>query len=576
MPGLIGISKESNNIKELINARDSLKYYNWYVDDNIFEDEFLCATRTHLNVLGERHSPSYKAGIYCWIEGEMYNRIEVCNQNKLKSETFALLLIDAYKNNLLDKVCAQIDGYFAGVIYDQKARTIHLISDRYGLKPIFIWKDNQNFAWASELKAFLSFSSFLPKIRKNALSCFMDLGHMMGDITWFENVEMLSASTILSYNLNNKTMKKKRYWTWEQIKPQNINFEEASKKLGRLLKKAVNKRIKPGEKIGISLSGGLDSRSIIASIDTKAQAITAYTFGKSECQDVVIAKQVTKLKGCSHKIFNLNFENWLDGRFTGVWKTDGMLSLLHMHASDTHKEVKKNTDINLNGFAGDLVCGASWIINYGKRISKNTAESKFSKHISLDHIEQSFFNIENEDPYYLNNRVRRFTNLGTEEVSKTIEQRKPFMDNDLIEFMYSLPDEYRFQSKLYNNSLLKAFPEFFNNIPWQQTGIPINRKLTIFHKGKKILKNIISKTGLYNNPENYTDYPNWIRETKTAKLLSKILDPKIALYPRYTTEDFNKKYLKPHLDKKLDYSEQICRALTVEVWLQQIFNNSYK
>lgn len=576
MPGLIGIAKNSPEIgsREVHEAREKISYYEWYKKDAIFEDKSLVATRAHLNITGDTTSPANIDDVYCWVEGEVFNTKNISDQNGIDAPSNALLFINAYNKQMLNRVCAQIDGHFSAVIYDQPRQLLYVISDRYGLKPIYIWNDHHHFAWSSEIKGFLAFSSFRPIIRSDSLKCFLELGHMMGDITWFENVEMLSASTIFRYDLNSKKTTRERYWYWSQIKGSLLDFEDAIDQLGRLLINAVKKRFSADEKIGLSLSGGLDSRAILASIN-QGERVYAYTFGKDGCSDIEIAKHVAIKKGCRHTVYSLDTDNWLNGRFSGIWQTDGMLSLLHMHANEAIKKVKENVDIDLNGFAGDLICGGSWIINKGQRICAHTAKKKFGKNIIFDDIDNSFYHTEHEDPYFLNNRVRRFTNAGTILISNRIEQRKPFIDNELIEFIYSLPDSYREHSKLYNESLLAFFPDLYKTIPWQHTGLPISKTPHFFHRLKKVSLRGLAKFGFYNNPEQYTDYPNWIRTRETIELFTKILKPGTAIYANYHSENLLEKFLEPHIKKKQDYSEQICRAVTVEIWLQQVFNKKY-
>ena len=56
-----------------------------------------------------------------------------------------------------------------------------------------------------------------------------------------------------------------------------------------------------------------------------------------------------------------------------------------------------------------------------------------------------------------------------------MESRKPFVANDIVEFVYSLPDRYRYRGRLYQTMLLGAFPEYYRHIPWANIGIPIGR-----------------------------------------------------------------------------------------------------
>jgi len=73
---------------------------------------------------------------------------------KYSSKTFSELLIDAYDNKQLEMVLSKIDGCFTAILYDKS--DLILISDRYGMKPLYLWNNQGNFAWVSEVKALLA------------------------------------------------------------------------------------------------------------------------------------------------------------------------------------------------------------------------------------------------------------------------------------------------------------------------------------------------------------------------------------------------------------------------------------
>ncbi|MHA1987707.1 MAG: asparagine synthase-related protein [Promethearchaeota archaeon] len=571
--------------------------------------------------MGEKNCPFQKSDVYSWIDGEIYNLNEVLELFKYGSKTFSELLIDAYKNKQLETVLSKIDGCFTAILYDKNE--VKLISDRYGMKPLYIWNNEDSFAWVSEVKALLALECFKPEINTKAIKCFMDLGHLLGDITWFKDVKMINAASIITYSLKQRELlEENRYWKWSDIKPQTLSLNEAAIKLSSLLQNAVQKRAKIGEKIGVSLSGGLDSRSVLAAVNRNdGQNVIYFTFGKKGCDDIKIASKVTSIKNNPHYVFELNEKNWMNERFHSVWKTDGMISLLHLHNPESYEYLRELFDININGFIGDLSMGGSWIDDLEKKINKSAASKKFGNHIEYTDLNNSFYNISHQDPYFIDTRVRRFTNVGLIRYSFNIETRRPFIDNDLIEFLYSLPDKYRYKSKLFKKTLLYYYPEYFENIPWQKTGYPISKEMTLPRRLILTIKKLLDKFPIIKTKRNFTNYSSWLRNPSIVKLTKKILDPKHAIYSNYLNINFIDKYIEPHNDLKAnsinigfnflrfliysikeyvrkrfhtsntpfmtilnnialkyshDYAEEICRALTMEIWFQQVFNKKYR
>lgn len=597
-----------------------ISYTNSDIIDRVFSDENIVASRIHFGIIGAAGSPFQKLGVFVWIEGEIYNFNEILELFNFKSKYFEELLIDAHHNNKLDIVLSKIDGCFSAVLYDKTL--IQLISDRFGMKPLYYWENKNNFAWVSEIKALLAFECYKPEIDPNLVKCFMDLGHFLGENTWFKDVKLLNASTILTYSLKQKKIiEKKRYWKWSYIKPREINFKDAVIILSNLLEKGIQKRIKFGEKLCIPLSGGLDSRLVLAEINKNMKLrVPCVTFGKKRCDDIKIAKMATLIKNNTHFILELNEKNWFENRLHYVWRSDGMVSLLHIHISKYDKVIKEKCDILIEGFSGDLCMGGSWIEDIDIPITDEAAYRKFGEHYRFTNLKDSFYNIPHQDSYFIDTRVRRFTNMGTFGYSRIVEIRRPFIDNDLIDFLYSISDKYRDKSKLYDKTLLYKHPEYYCKIPYQKTGQPISKKMTLYLRIKNFIKHILDTYEIIKTKKKYTDYANWLRSPKMIKIIMRLLDPKNALYLQYTNENYLMKYFIPHiqnpnfihkfldiiklilyitkqvllnkghidlpyfkdilekylLNHKHDYSEEICRALTMEIWFQQVFNEEYR
>lgn len=174
-------------------------------------------------------------------------------------------------------------------------------------------------------------------------------------------------------------------------------------------------------------------------------------------------------------------------------------------------------------------------------------------------------------------RGRRLINYGTANFFPWIGQRKPFFDNDVIELAFSLPDEYRTNNRLYSAMLQKFFPEYFRDIPWQETGKPaaIARTPSIpvraFRKGIRITKALMG----IKSTQGYTDYPAWIRDKEVSEKLNGLLNLNSAEYKRLTDTDLAGRWLQPHLGSVLkNHSNEILRAATIELYLRRVFGSS--
>ncbi|WP_423813592.1 asparagine synthase-related protein [Psychrobacter sp. 219-2-C] len=579
MPGIYGVVSKKDAKSNLQSMSKSMYLYDHFIQDELFYDGSVAASRVHTGLVGTDHSPVKLNDLYVWVEGEAYNISEVAKELNLKSNSLPTLLVKADESNQLDKCLNRLDGYFCAAIYDKKLQKIKLISDRYGMRLLYWYHKNAVFAWGSEVKAILAIKDIDKELNPTSYDCFMDLGYLVDEHTWFKHMKLIKPASVVEYDLNTNTSKQHYYWKWSDIEPCKLSFNDAVDKLGGLLVSSVSKRLGTNERIGLSLSGGLDSRVLFATLDYLQPEYHgyAYTFGVPNCVDVNIAKKViASSKNWYHDTFFFNSKNWFEPRFEKIWNTDGMQDMQHMHGTEFFDITSSKMDINLNGYAGGLLTG-EWVNSKtaNQRVDHYHADKLLGRHTNLAPHNIDFYDINHIEPYIYMNRNRRATNMGTVNNLVKIEQRKPLMDNEIVTFLMSLPDEYRINNRLYSAMLQKHFPKYFKSIPWSRTGKPVAKTNTLksipnraLRKAKRQLHTFL---GIKSN-QNYTDYPTWIREREVSSQLLQLLDPINAEYARLTNDDLSKRWLEPHLnDKRVNNTNQILRAATIEIYLRQVF-----
>lgn len=589
MPGLIGFTDKHHkyNGNMLLNMRGLLRHFDWYYDEEPYSDNQVYASITHLGVIEQGGQPyNLNDRFFSWMDGEFYNQGELKAKYEIGSKNDNALLVDIYNKTMSFDFLRDIDGYYAAVIYDKHESTVYLITDRYGFKPLYWGSVNNNLVWSSELKGFLGYKDFKINIDGKAVQQFFDIGYLLENRTWFDSIELVAPSSVLSFNIKKSKAEINHYWSWSEIKPIKgpIDEREIAEELGKLFRRSVRKCVNKSERIGITLSGGLDSRAILAAVSEDYKPLHTFTFGQEGCDDITIAKKASEIKGAEHHALILNSDNWLMPRISGVWMSDGSASLLHMHGMEFLHTYKKYINCSLNGFAGDLVLGGSYLKN--AYLDKEICSVIIKEITGANKVIESnnvWYNIKKTDPYFINNRVRRFTNIGLILSRTTIETQIPFFDNAVIDFVYSLPDSLRYESHIYKKMLLNAFPKYFNKIPWQKTGCLIsypNQLVKVAKFKNRIinkLKREANRFGFsYTDLHNYTDYPNWLRQEPAKSFFENILRDKDAIYPAYVDRDTIQKYLNNHMQGKGDYHDELCTALTFEIWLQQVFEGKYR
>jgi hypothetical protein len=395
---------------------------------------------------------------------------------QFKYRTKDILVLDESnsKENELEKLCKEISTYEYGsimidraineylsnilvIIVDHSLQKLALYTDRFGLFPIYHTTVNNNLCLSNDIKVFRCLSSFNQKISDDAIRCFIYSGQLIGELSWFENVYLLPAKACLQYDSRLKKMNQHTIWSWNQIKQLDISFTEAKETALQLFKKSVNSRISSQRSNSIFLSGGRDSSAILLA-QHKNRIDSSYSLLSKE--NLRTRKTVKRLAK------DLNFESIILDENRGlsnviktnkIWDISCAISSLHMHFAP-YEDVFKPEQNYFNGIPGDLNIGGTFLLDKSNRITIETAvahPSKYCHYLSeyLSFLNDSFYDFKNEDPFYFDTRVKRFTLRGMNYLSIP-HHSFPFHDLELNNFIYSINDDFLRNRKLYNSLLL--------------------------------------------------------------------------------------------------------------------------
>jgi len=212
--------------------------------------------------------------------GEIYNYLELKEELHKKSYSFFSKtdteVIAAAYDHWGDECVDHFDGMFAFAIWDEKEKELFAARDRFGEKPFFYYADKEQFIFASEMKALWA-AGIERKINLKLLFNYLTIGYVdnpnIPEETFFENISKLPAASFLKYTAANDQLSIENYWDIE-VENENkiITDAEAIEQFGFLFQQSVKRRLRSDVPVGTSLSGGLDSSSIIATL----QLLTAH------------------------------------------------------------------------------------------------------------------------------------------------------------------------------------------------------------------------------------------------------------------------------------------------------------
>jgi len=537
----------------------------------------VAALQAHNAILAGRY-PARSGARSVWLDGEVFDR----RPERTDAEEVLARWVEA--GDSWDFL-AGLDGVFAAVLVDEAAGKVHLVGDRLGMRILFWGVVDGRLCWSSQLGGFLAMPGFTPEIDRDAVPEFFTAGHLIGERTWFRGVHLLSMGTVVTFDLASRELERRRYWWWDRIRPQQgrVDAQEAAREAGRLLKKSVVARSRPDARVGVSLSGGLDSRALFAAVPGERR-LPALTFGQPGCVDVRIAGRVAALRPSDHVVVPITARNWLAGRAEAVWWTDGQFSFMSLHGIEAQREYRRSFDICLDGFGGDLILGGMYL-NGATRLGsfdRAHAARKLRGGEELLGDTAAYEDLPTTDHFLVEQRGRRLNNVGTRYLQTYMEDRKPFLANDLIEFVYSLPDELRIRGRFYRALLLDTFPRYYRRIAWAGTGYPISWPFGVRRAWRELrslearLFGRVGTVGLWGlDVRDYTDYPSWLRQEPGHGFVTAVLEAPDALYPEYTARDEVVRLWRAHLAGD-DKARDVGLRLTFELWLQQVFNGRYR
>lgn len=250
--------------------------------------------------------------------GEIYNHPQLRAELEARGQVFRTshsdteTVLRAYLE-WGEEAPARFNGMFAFAVFDRRRNRLLLARDRFGEKPLFWSATNRGFAFASEVQALFSWSGFSGRIDTDNLQRYLAWGYFPGDRTLFQGVHALPPGSLLSLDLSSGERRIRRYWQFA-LEP-DAGLGEADEprlveELRSLIVAAVERRLASDVPLGVFLSGGIDSSTVLAGMSrlVPAERIQAFTVGFTEksFDESAYAAEVARFFGVQHHVRHLD------------------------------------------------------------------------------------------------------------------------------------------------------------------------------------------------------------------------------------------------------------------------------
>ncbi|KQZ00169.1 asparagine synthase [Pseudolabrys sp. Root1462] len=229
--------------------------------------------------------------VICY-NGEVYNRDEVARCPELAGFAFrgtsdTEVILESVARRGIERTLTDINGMFAIALWDRQTRTLHLIRDRLGIKPIYFSSDERGIAFASELKA-LRAGGVRLETDPQSVGSFLRFAYVPAPYSIFRNVTKVMPGEIVSIAADGKVARR-IYWSLGDIAAAGIadpfrgSDGEAEAELHNLLADAVAGQMMSDVPLGAFLSGGIDSSTVVAlMVAAKRGPVRTFSIGFSD------------------------------------------------------------------------------------------------------------------------------------------------------------------------------------------------------------------------------------------------------------------------------------------------------
>lgn len=333
-------------------------------------------------------------------------------------------------------------------------------------------------------------------LNDTALAVFLRFGSFIGNSTPFQNIYALAPNSTLEYHKGKFTLQNCPILPQENV---NISRETAKKIYGQLFQHAIEKFGNlQNTKIGLPLSGGRDSRHILfALLRAKKRPFSCITMrhqAPRPDEDVRIAKQICAYAGENHiileqplSILRAEQEKNLITNFCSL-EHSWILPLAHYLSAEKYNVI-------FDGIAGDILSAGVFLTSerltlyrngkleelaeellgsekYIKRLLSTSAYQRFSREkaraMMVDELKKHTTAPNPVGQFFLLNRTRRNIAMNTFRIlAGQCRVFAPFLDNEVYDFLSSLPGEYFVDHTFHQESVSEYYPEYAN-LPYEQ------------------------------------------------------------------------------------------------------------
>lgn len=505
----------------------------------------------------------------------------------------------------------KLNGMFAIGAWNSTTNELHLSRDRYGIKPLYYWFNGKTICFASEIKAIIEHTDYKVDLDLDALNEYFTFQNVFSYNTLFKGVSMLPPANSVVINRETTSVMHSSWWDYDFTQTdESMTFEDAKKQTKYLFEQAVTRQMIADVPLGSYLSGGMDSGSITSIASKHVDRLSTFTCGFD--MNGVTGREVNFDERRDAELMAYHFKTEHFEQVMNAGDIRWSLPKLVYHLEDLRvgmsypnyyisRLASKFVKVCLQGTGGDeLFGGYPW--RYYKVFDSLSQQDffdqyyKFWQRLVPDEEKKELFTptvfkeVDIAEPRKVFERVFTFNDklkYDTPEahinnslyfeiktflpalflvgdklaMAHGLEERFPFMDNDLVNFALSIPVKHKL------GNLKKEIAKIDENVLLRDKKSISYRE---FDDGKNVLRKAMSDfipDEIINRKKQGFSAPDesWYRG-ENSKYVMELLLSDHTVSTKYIQKEYMRKIIKEHIEEHINHRLLIWSFINFEWW----------
>jgi hypothetical protein len=420
-----------------------------------------------------------------WMAGEALaggDGLPVSDPERTGALEFRAALLAALLARGADAI-RRLDGEYQVALWDSQMRSLTLLNDRFGGLPLYWARSPAGFAFAGGVRGVLMAPGVSREPDPEAIREAVTFGGFrLADRTNVAAVKMIPGASVVEVRDGAPVFR--RYWRWADLAPIPAQSVDAHiEAVHDLWRAAIRRRLVGAARPGQTLSGGLDSRAILAEAAPQAPRWIAITYGVPGCDDGRYAARAAQAAGATwmfHPLYSGRDPDWLTRRTEFVQPTDGLIDLVDLMHLETLGLQAGLLDVHLSGYVGDAVIGPTFndvttFAGAAQRLPFYGTDLGLGWHDALERVRTLVTELDGAPARFalFAHKLPQSTNRWVAAWRPWVRVRKPFLDYEFFDYCQGLPTDLRGAKRLQERWLRARYAWCFARIPTQRTGMPV-------------------------------------------------------------------------------------------------------